>query len=53
MVFVKVKLIFLGCWVVVMVVNVDLYKGKFFVVLVEVKLGNVGCNNNGCIIVCY
>lgn len=53
MVVVKCKLIFLGCCYVVKVVNFELYKGKFFVLLLEKNSKFGGCNNNGCIIICY
>lgn len=53
MVIVKVKLILLGCCVMVKVVNKNLYQGKLFVVLFDLQSLIVGCNNNGCIIMCY
>lgn len=53
MVIVKCKLILVGCCYVVKVVNVDLYKGKLYVFFLEKNFKNGGCNNNGCIIVCY
>lgn len=53
MVIVKCKLIFVGCCFVVKVVNQELYKGVFYVLLLEKKFKFGGCNNNGCIIICY
>lgn len=53
MVIVKCKLIFVGCCYVVKVVNVEFYKGKFFVVFLDIKFKIGGCNNLGCIIICY